>query len=88
MTQKLYPFSIRKHGHDLAFRRNRAMNERYDMECNGTLNARMDEQLTALIDALGDIMCTYPDNKGIIWLTGKEYGLAKESVMWAEAMRS
>lgn len=87
MTQKLYPFSLRRYAHDLAFRRNRAKNEMSDKECEGILTAHERAQYERLINDLGDILCTYPDNRGIVWLTGKQWALANESSAWACAMR-
>lgn len=82
MAQKKYPFSLRKHAHDLEFRRNRALNEWFDTE-----DENKKDRLQKLIDDLADILLTFPDNRGVIWLTGKEYGLAIESVNWAQANR-
>lgn len=89
MSVKKYPFNAEKHAHDIEFRRNRAYNERSDKQYNGTLTAEEDEQYTALIDALDELslIFLYRDYRGIVWLTGKEYGLARECVGWAESMR-
>ena len=84
---KKYPFNLAKHAHDLEFRRNRAKNELYDKQMNGTLKDGEEERYEKLIEDLGNITLYFPDGKGIIWLAGKEYGLAKESVCWAESMR-
>ena len=89
-TTKKYPFNVEKHSHDIGFRRNRAMNERDEKESNGTLTEEERRQYDALIDELGDLLITFLDRdyRGIVWLTGKEYGLAKECVCWATAMRT
>ena len=79
---KRYPFSLRKHAHDLEFRRNRALNEWFDTE-----DEQKKDRRQPLIDALANILLYCPDYKGIIWITGKEYGLANESVQWAESNR-
>lgn len=84
---KRYPFSLRKHEHDLLFRRNRAMCEYWDKDREGTLTEAEDKKYTWLIDKLAEITSYYPDGRGIIWLEGKDYALAHESVMWAESMR-
>ena len=84
---KRYPFNMFKHAHDLEFRRNRAKNELYTKQVSGALKAGEEEKYEKLIEDLGKITLYFPDSKGIIWLTGKEYGLAKESVCWAESMR-
>lgn len=85
---KKYPFSLRKHAHDLEFRRYRAMNELGDKIISNSLKPGEEERFQKLIDDLADILLTYPDGNGIIWITGKQYGLAKESVGWAESMRT
>lgn len=85
---KKYPFSLKKHAHDLEYRRNRAKNELGDKQINGTLKAGEEEKYQKLIDDLAEITLTWPDRNGIVWLTGKQYGLAIESVGWAESMRS
>ena len=84
---KKYPFSLRKHAHDLGFRRHRAMNELYDKTMNNTLKSYEEKKLTELIDDLADILGLFPDSNGVVWLTGKQYGLARESVGWAVSMR-
>ena len=84
---KRYPFNLQKHAHDIEFRRNRAKNELYTKQMNGVLKDGEEEKYEQLIEDLGNITLYFPDNKGIIWLTGKEYGLANESVGWAESMR-
>lgn len=71
MKEKLYPFSAKKHIHDLYFRANRARNE----EC------------FALKEQLDKIICKASGGVSPIWLTGKEYALAIESVFWAAEHR-
>jgi len=90
MAQKRYPFNVEKHAHDIIFRRNRAMNERSDKAFNGTLTAEEDERYEKLINDLGDLLDVFMgrDARGIVWLTGKEYGMARDAVNWACAMRS
>lgn len=87
MTTKRYPFSLRKHAHDLEFRRNRAKNELGRKMTEGTLKKGEEERYLKLIDDLAEITLTYPDGNGVVWLTGKQYGLAVESVGWANSMR-
>ena len=84
---KKYPFSLNRHAHDLEFRRNRAMNELYDKQMNNTLKDGEEERFQKLIDDLAEILLTFPDGNNVVWITGKQYGLARESVAWAEAMR-
>ena len=84
---KKYPFSLNRHAHDLEFRRNRAMNELYDKQMNNTLKDGEEERFQKLIDDLAEILLTFPDGNNVVWITGKQYGLARDSVAWAEAMR-
>ena len=85
---KRYPFSLRKHGHDLMFRRNRAMNEYYAKDSEGTLTDEEEQAYTDIIDRLAEITSYYPDGSGVIWLEGKDWALAQESVAWAESARA
>ena len=80
---KRYPFNLNKHAHDLEFRRNRAMNIQGSLSMDDKEYARYQK----LIDDLADILLYFHNGDGIIWLTGKEWALAKESVMWAEETR-
>lgn len=71
MKEKLYPFSAKKHIHDLYFRANRARNE----------------GCFALKKQLDEIICKAAGGVPTIWLTGKEYALAIASVCWAAEQR-
>lgn len=71
MKETLYPFSAKKHIHDLCFRADRARNE-------GCFELK--EQLDAII-------CKAAGGVSPIWLTGKEYALAMDSVCWAAEHR-
>lgn len=74
MVEKRYPFNIEKHAHDIHYRRNRAIvNEDYAMI----------EKLTSLLDE-----CDLNRRGNICWLRGKFYGLAKETVFWADSQRA
>lgn len=85
---KRYPFSLRKHGHDIEFRWNRLFNEQYDKSSEGTLTNEEDEKYEELKDRLERILLTYPDGSGVIWLEGKDWALAQETVAWAESARA
>ncbi len=89
MTQKLYPFNAERNAHDIAFRRNRAMNEMSDKEANGTLTDKERREYERFIEESGNILekCVFRDYRGIVWLTGKEIGMAKECMAWASVMR-
>ena len=81
-----YPFNMNKHQHDIFFRYNRCKNELDDKLADREYHitdAEID-RYEALIDALGHIL---DYGIGIVWLTGKEYGLAHETVLWAGSMR-
>lgn len=84
MTEKRYPFSVERHAHDIFFRYNRAKNELHDKEMSGTLTKKEAAQYNRLIKRLCELLEYGSD---VVWLTGEEYGLAIESVGWAESMR-
>jgi hypothetical protein len=90
MAEKLYPFSARKHAHDIEFRRNRVNNEINDMEFgrvpwdDETYN-RMYGVFDALTELLEVIMGSHAP---IVQLTGAQIGLAKETVWWAQETRA
>lgn len=71
MKEKRYPFSARQHIHDLCFRAYKAGNE-------GCFELK---------EQLDKIICKAIGGVPIIWLTGKEYALAIESVHWAAEQR-
>ncbi len=83
---KRYPFSGTKHAHDIDFRCNRCFNEMCDMD-SGIAN--YDETrysaLEKLYGQLSDLLSEM--HEGIVWLTGKQYGLAQECVLWAAHQR-
>ena len=81
---KTYPFNMTKHQHDIFFRYNRAKNE-YDDKCyNNTITTKEIAQYEVLIGRLSSLL---EIGTGIVWLTGKEYGLAQETVAWADCIR-
>ena len=83
-TVKRYPFNMNKHQHDIFFRYNRCKNELYEKEMNGTITDEEIDKYEELIEKLGHLLeC----GCGIVWLTGKEYGLANETANWASMMR-
>lgn len=81
---KKYPFNMSKHQHDIFYRYNKAKNEEDDKFYDGTLTADEADKYEALIEALDNLL-SY--GIGIVWLTGKEWALANETVAWAEATR-
>lgn len=88
---KMYPFSTAKHAHDIEYRRNRVKNEICDY-FEGELElsdvefeklCKLEEELTALLLSV----MNSADGR-VCYLTGKQIGLAKECVMWAESRRA
>ena len=78
---KTYPWNASKHAHDIFFRLNRcwlAMQEETDIETLDRLE-RLHNELDDLLD-----IC---QGGGIVWLTGKQFGLARECELWAAANR-
>ncbi len=83
---KLYPFSMKKHAHDIEFRRNRVYNEMRDFEDGDSKISGEDyDKLYALHEELTELLLAVMDSPDgrVAWLTGKQYGLAKETVTWA-----
>lgn len=81
--EKLYPFNLAKHEHDIFFRYNRAKNE---LDENWqTMNRAQFDKLDKLVDDLQELLGLMG---GVVWLTGKQYGLAKECVIWADSARA
>lgn len=83
-TVKRYPFNMSKHQHDIFFRYNRAKNE-YDDKCySNTITAEQMDKYEDLIAGLENLL---EYGTGIVWLTGREWGLANETVNWASCQR-
>ena len=87
-TPKLYPFSARKHAHDIEFARNRTFNLLYDAQDTGTVEEmeRLEKRYDELTDLLIAVMSS-TDNNQIAWLTGPQIAKAKEIVIWADNER-
>lgn len=87
---KLYPFSARKHAHDIEFRRNRVYNLLEDCATATEFNEEQYdylEKLAGRLDELLNATLGTQDNNGIAWLTGKQHALAKETALWAAEQR-
>ena len=80
-TEKLYPFSMRKHAHDLEFRRNRLSNI-FMSDPDKFPNALETERET-----LGNILTMRPNCDSIVFLNGREYYIAINAIGWAESNR-
>lgn len=90
---KTYPFSARKHAHDIEFFWNRMQNVMDDMRCGEVpMDKEWYEATFELLDS--DVFrsmfskisgaCCCP----VIYLTGPEIGLAKKIVIWASETRA
>ena len=86
MKEKLYPFSARKHIHDLSFRSDRAANEIARLEAENA-NPKIIKHMQELKERLDAIICMAVGGVSPIWLTGNEYSLAMDSVRWAAEHR-
>lgn len=83
---KKYPFNMNKHQHDIFFRYNRCKNEFDDKLMNKNYHITDDEidRYENLIKQLENLL---QYGCGIVWLTGKEWALANETVAWAGIIR-
>lgn len=92
MKEKLYPFSIQKHAHDIEYYHNHLWNTMKDMERDIIpMNA---ERYDRIYDFYyGELMELYEkmfDSRDgyVTYLTGKQIGLAKKIVVWASERRA
>lgn len=88
---KMYPFSWRKHAHDLQFYSDWLFNEMYDMMEGGTkpYNESLYDEMERRRDKITELQCAaYPDSRGVTMFTGEQIGFAKECVIWANEERS
>ena len=91
MKEKMYPFSVAKHAHDIEFYHNKLYNTMRDME-NGEIPMdkkrydRMSNMFYGPLMELYEMMFNSRDGK-IVYLTGKQIGLAKKIVEWASNTR-
>lgn len=90
-TIKTYPFSVAKHAHDIEFYRNKLYNTMCDME-NGEIpmNRKQYKLISDLyygeLQELYEMMFNSRDGR-IVYLSGKQIGLAKKIVAWASNTR-
>lgn len=91
-AEKTYPFSVRKHAHDIEFYRNRLFNTMHDMEMgeipmDTKRYDRIYEMYYGDLEELYSMM--FASRDGItVQLTGKQIGLAKKIVIWASETRA
>lgn len=72
--QKLYPFSIQKHAHDIEFRYNRM--------CNVLSEMQTAPEFREVYEAM------FHGYSSVAWLTGRQLSLAKDAVAWAHDTRA
>lgn len=90
--EKTYPFSVAKHAHDIEFFHNRLYNIMRDMEDGETpMNNELHDKICDLY--YGDLQELYLkmfDSRDgrVVFLTGKQIGLAKQIVLWASNSRA
>ena len=91
-TQKLYPFSLVKHAHDIEFRYNRLKNtecDYFDGEIQLTNEEfdRLEAELKAVTEAYEIILNTHSDGK-VVWVDGQTLAILKKCVLWADNERA
>lgn len=87
---KLYPFSTQKHAHDIEYRYNRVKNDLCDyFEGELKLSDAEFDKLCELEEALTELLLAVMNSADgrVSYFTGKQIGLAKECVMWADCNR-
>ena len=89
MTQKLYPFSMRKNGHNIELAFNRSFNLMRDAEMDGDYAlAEKYESAHEKISAVYNELLGYrPNYNGVIMIPGKLISEAKEISLLAEQIR-
>lgn len=87
---KLYPFSLEKNAHNVEFRYNRISCVLDDMYM-GEIEATSEEidKLEAEKEKVFEVYnMMFGAGSSIIWLTGKQYNVARECVIWATETRA
>jgi hypothetical protein len=84
-----YPFSAKKHAHDIELLANRSFNLAYEARDNGDLDEydrlmSIHDEANEVLDA---IMCGMQGWSGVTMLTGAMIGKAKEMVLIADNIR-
>lgn len=83
-----YPFSVRKHQHDLEYFRNWCFNNRDNPHFSAEKQAHVEscyETTTALLLTIQD---NIDRRTGVSYLTGDEYAVAKSIIAWADGKRT
>lgn len=89
MDEKKYPFNGYKNAHNIEFRIVRLKNEVDELQTAKQVDICMIEKKEHLIELLEAVLHSALcfNSQGIVYLTGKQVRLAKESVVWAENIR-
>lgn len=90
--EKKYPFSVEKHAHDIELYHNRLYNTMYEMEAGEIpMDREKYDKMSNLyygeLSELYEMMFNSRDGR-VVYLTGKQIGLAKEIVAWAAEVRT
>ena len=91
MAEKKYPFSVQKHAHDIEFRKNRVWCYLREMETgDAPFDKKMYDGLQAHLEDLVELLdvVMYGGDGRVVYLTGKQIGLAKDCVAWASGVRA
>ena len=82
--EKLYPFSMGKHGHDVLLAYNAQKLMCWDM-LDGV--RKMNSKAFEIRDMLGELLANYQSEK-VAWVTGEELNTLKLCVFFADDFRS
>lgn len=89
MTQKLYPFSMKKHGYNIELAFNRSFNLMHDAEMNRnyTLAEKYESAHEKISVVYNELLSYRPNHNGVIMIPGKLITEAKEISILAEQIR-
>ena len=82
---KKYPFSMKRHGHDIELARNLLFSQY--IYPDGT-SAKLRAWAQDMRDRLGNILSAGVGCNPIVYLTGEEIGLARRAIEWATLFRA
>lgn len=87
--EKKYPFSAAKHAHDIEFYHNRLFNTMCEMESGDIpMDKKKYEWMLDVYDKVDELREQMCGCAPVVYLTGKQIGLAKQIVMWASEERA
>lgn len=89
MSQKLYPFSLKKNQHNIELAYNRLFNLMRDAELEGdyVLAEKYEAAFERISNVYDEIMGYFPNCYGVIMIPGKLLSEAKEISFLAEQIR-